>query len=32
MAFKIVLNQNPFFGDDIQNLGLQAQKGFACAE
>ena len=31
-GFKIVLNQNPFFGEDIQNLGLLAQKGFACAK
>ena len=29
-GFKIVLNQKPFFGQDIQNLGLLAQKGFAC--
>ncbi len=29
-GFKIVLNQNPFFGEDIQNLGLLAQKGFVC--
>lgn len=28
-GFKIVLNQKPFFGQDIQNLGLLAQKGFA---
>ena len=26
-GFKIVLNQNSFFGDDIQNLGVLAQKG-----
>ena len=31
-GFKIVLNQNPFFGEDIQNLGLFAQKGFAYAK
>ena len=27
-GFKIVLNQSPFFGEDIQNLGHLAQKGF----
>jgi len=31
-GFKIVLNQKPFFGQDIQNLGLLAQKGFASAK
>jgi len=28
-GFKIVLKQEPFFGQDIQKLGLLAQKGFA---
>ena len=28
-GFKIVLNQNSFFGDDIQNLGVLAKKGHA---
>lgn len=31
-GFKIVLNQKPFFGEDIQNLGLLAEKGFAYAK
>ena len=26
-GFKIVLNQNSFFGEDIQNLGILARKG-----
>jgi phosphomannomutase len=28
-GFKIVLNQNSFFGEDIQNLGVLARKGSA---
>ena len=28
-GFKIVLNQNSFFGDDIQNLGVLAKRGHA---